>query len=108
MKKRTIRHEPPLTGAFLRPVGRWYRYCYRVLGVLPEDKDGPEVIVAERWGVDECGAPLRDEHDAKHWLTGLRQVLPGVWRNMSETTPMGPVYYRVTGTGPAGQKELFA
>ena len=46
-----IHNEAPQIGAFLRPVGRWYRYCYRVLAVHQEDRDGPEVIVAERMGI---------------------------------------------------------
>lgn len=94
-----IAHSPPPVGSFLRPVGKEYAYFMRVLRVYPATKNDGECIEYERWGVDD-GAPVRDGQQNKGWVRGLRQVLPGIWR---DTCDFGgnprwsccPLYYRL-------------
>lgn len=94
----TLPH-PPI-GAYLRPVGRLYAYCYRVLAThdVTTDDDEPTTEL-ERWGI-EGRTPVRDGHQHTHWLRGLRQVAPGVWRDTTADS-WGPMYYRLMPT-PAG------
>lgn len=101
-------HSPPPVGAFLKPVGKDYSYFVRVLCVYPETETNAECIEYERWGVDK-DTPVRDGKQNKGWVKGLRQVLPGIWR---DTYDFGgnprwrvcPLYYRLV-TTPAQQKE---
>lgn len=107
----TTAHSPPPPGAWLRPIGlgRWYAYCLRVVQVLPPDVHDPlECVEFERWGLDmDAHMPVRDEHAGHSWYRGLRQVLPGVWRDTNHCS-YGPLYYRAMPTMPRGQIDLFA
>ncbi len=105
----TTSHCPPTPGIWLRPVGRWYGYCLRVVRVYsPDTQDHLESVEFERWGLDTATqAPVRDEHANHLWCSGLLQVLPGVWRNTCGRH-YEPLYYRAMDTCPYGQKELFA
>ena len=107
----TTTHTTPPPGAWLRPIGRgrWYGYCLRVVQTFPPDSLDPlECVQFERWGLDmDTKTPVRDAHANHSWYRGLRQVLPGVWRDT--TAPQtGPLYYRAMPTGPRGQIDLFA
>lgn len=104
-------HQPPELGAFIRPVGRGYAYCYQVLRVWTPTKEDPrEGLDLKRWGMKD-GRPFNDGHLSTCWLTGLRRVLPGVWRDPWEfDTPRWrccPLYYRLIDTGPDGQLQLI-
>lgn len=101
---------PPI-GAFMRPVGRGYAYCLRVVKVFPPDADDPRpVIEVERWGMAN-DRPVRDGHHDHGWLRNLVPALPGVWRDQWPfDTPRWtccPLYYRLMDTGPNGQMELI-
>lgn len=100
---------PPI-GAYIRPVGREYTYALRVLKVLPEDNEGPEQWQCERWGLKD-GKPFNDgARSGIHYLDGLKEVLPGVWKDEWEfDTPRWrcvPLYYKRI-DAHSGQKELF-
>lgn len=104
--------QPPV-GAFIRPVGKGYAYCYKVLRVFGPTKDQPrEGIECERWGLDKDGTPVRDGHQTHSWLYGLRHALPDAWRDEWEHPTQRwmccPLYYRLMNTGPRGQMELLA
>ncbi len=104
-------HHPPPAGAWLRPIGQWYGYCLRVLNVFPPSEgEYLETIEFERWGLDRARCmPVRDEHANHSWHHDLRQVLPGVWREVhGDSWPLGPRYYRLMDSAPAGQMEIFA
>lgn len=106
-------HDQPPDGAWLRPVGRMYGYCLRAVRSWPAtDDDGP-CTEFERWGLDrQAMRPVRDREAGHCWISCLRQVLPGVWR---DTCDFGgnprweccPLYYRLMTIGPAGQMEMF-
>jgi hypothetical protein len=99
----------PLPGAFIRPVGN-YGYCLEVVRVLPEDGEGPEQWQCKRWGMNEDRQPMKDGHSDMHYLNGLKQVAPGVWKDEWEfDTPRWlscPLYYRRIDVG--GQLGLFS
>lgn len=102
----------PPVGAFLRPVGRGYAYCMRVVKVWPTSKDSPRITIEyERWGL-ENETPVRDGHQNYGWNSDLVPALPGVWRDeWPHQTPRWsccPLYYRLMDTGPKGQMELLA
>ena len=100
----------PAIGTYIRPVGRSYAYALRVVKVLPEDDEGPEQWHCERWGLRD-GQPFNDGRAGdKSYLSGMKEVLPNVWRDEWEAaTPRWaccPLYYRGI-DAPHGQKELF-
>ena len=104
-------HQPPPIGAYLRPAGKAYAYCLRVLEVYPPDQDDPrEGLKLERWGL-AGGVPVKDGHQSNSWLRGLRRVAPGVWKDQWEfDTPRWsccPLYYRLMNTQPKGQLTLI-
>ena len=104
-------HQPPTLGAFIRPVGMGHGYCYQVLQVHGPSKEDPrEVVECKRWGIKD-GQPFSDGYHDSSWLKGLRQVLPGVWKDEWEfSTPRWgccPLYYRLMTAGPTGQIQLF-
>lgn len=109
------RHTQPPAGAWIRPVGRKYRYCLRARkSWLPEDRAEPYPTTEfERWGLDrEAMRPVRDGHHALCWISHLYMIAPGVWR---DTYDFGgnarwqccPLYYRLMDTDPVGQVGLF-
>lgn len=104
-------HEPPPIGAFLRPVGKGYAYCLRVVRTFPPTQEDPrEGAEFERWGMKNQ-TPVKDGHQDHCWLTGITRVLPGVWKDeWPHNTPRWtccPIYYRLMNTGPKGQMELI-
>lgn len=103
---------PPI-GAFLRPVGRSYAYCLRVVKVHPPDEYDEETCVEfERWGM-ENGTPIKDGYQNHVWLSNLVPALPGVWREQCPYYPQprhwahSPLYYRQMDIGPSSQMELI-
>jgi len=102
-----MNHPPP--GTFIRPVGGFH-YCLEVVCVLPEDGEGPEQWQCRRWGMDEDRQPVKDGHSDMHYLNGLKQVAPGVWKDEWEFDTQRwlscPLYYRRIDVG--GQLGLFA
>lgn len=99
----------PAIGTFIRPVGQMYAYCYEVVKVLQADKGFLEQWTCKRWGMDDNHQPVKDGHQDTRYLSSLKEVLPGVWRDVWEhTTPRWgccPLYYRKM--TPKGQQDLF-
>ena len=110
-KTAPVQHATPPPGAWLRPIGRLYGYCLKVLCAHPSDsaRSSLAVLECERWGRDDSGLPLRDGHQHITWERGLQQVLPGVWRDTSSARWGSPRYYRLMPPAmPRGQIDLFA
>jgi hypothetical protein len=104
-------HSAPELGSFLRPVGKGFAYCLELVGIYPPSKDEPRMTFEfKRWGMKD-GRPFYDGHRDHSWLKGLRQVLPGVWKDEWEfDSPRWcccPLYYRSIDTGPNGQMQLI-
>lgn len=105
-------HQPPPIGAFLRPVGKSFAYCVRVLQVYPAEPGDDECVEYERWGMDGNRQPVDDGHHGKGWVRNLVQVLPGVWKDFSTFNGFTrwdccPLYYRLIDHDQDGQKALF-
>lgn len=98
----------PVPGTFLRPVGWLYCFCYEVVCITPADDDGPDHWTMRRWGLNADHQPYQDEgprgNSALQYLTGLRRIARGVWRDTCAAS-FEPIYYRQIDVG--GQKELF-
>ena len=99
----------PLPGAFLRPVGHLFCFCYEVVRVLPEGRDGPDHWTMRRWGLNADHQPYQDDgprgDNALHYLTNLERVASGVWKDTA-AEHYDPLYYRLIDVG--GQKDLFS
>lgn len=99
---------PPPIGAYLRPVGRPYAYCYRVIAVTPATDGDMTVWELERWGMTEEHAPVRDGHQHTRWLRDLRPAGQGVWRRPHAPIWGEPLYYRqISELEQTGQLQLF-
>jgi hypothetical protein len=101
----------PVPGAFLRPVARLHAFlfCYEVVRVLPEDRDGADHWTMRRWGLNADGQPYQDGgprgDSALSYLTHLERVAPGVWKDTT-AHHYEPLYYRLIDVGR--QKDLFS
>lgn len=101
----------PVPGTFLRPVGRlpWFRFCYEVVRVIPENDEGPDHWTMRRWGLNNEHQPYQDDgprgNKALQYLTNLERVAPGVWKD-TVAHDYEPLYYRLIDVG--GQKDLFS
>lgn len=98
-----------IPGTFIRPVGV-HGYCLEVVRVVPRDDEGDEQWQCRRWGMDGNRQPMKDGHSDMHYLSGLKQIAPGVWKDEWEFgTPRWmccPLYYRRIDVG--GQLGLFS
>lgn len=100
----------PAIGTFIRPVGN-YAYCYEVMRVIDEDRTSNEQWWCKRFGLSKDQQPVKDGHHDTHYLNGLKEVMPGVYRDeWKADTPRWsccPLYYRQM--KPKGQQQdLFS
>lgn len=99
----------PQIGTFIRPVGS-YAYCLELVRIIPRDHEGEEQWQLRRYGLKD-GKPFKDGHQSMSYLSGLKRVLPGVWKDEWEhDTPRWtccPLYYRLMTDGRL-QRDLFA
>lgn len=99
----------PIPGTFIRPVGV-HGYCLEVVRVVPRDDEGDEQWQCKRWGMDGNRQPMKDGHSDMHYLSGLKEIAPGVWKDEWEfDSPHWmccPLYYRRIDVG--GQMGLFS
>lgn len=71
----------PTIGTFIRPVPK-LRYCYKIVRVIPRDDEGQEQWWCKRFGYDPgTDQPIKDGHQGIHYLNGLRQIAPDVWKD---------------------------
>lgn len=98
----------PAIGTFIRPVGN-YSYCYEVIRVIDEDHTSSEQWWCKRFGKSSDHQPVKDGHHDIHYLDGLKEVMPGVYRDeWKADTPRWsccPLYYKKI--SPKGQQDLF-
>lgn len=97
----------PQLGSYIRPVGKFYAYCYQVICIVA-DANGEQWQV-KRFGLDDARRPVTDGHQHMHYLDGLQRVAPGVWKDEQDADTRWscePRYFRQMTAGP--QKELFA
>ncbi|MBX3610359.1 MAG: hypothetical protein KF871_10740 [Hydrogenophaga sp.] len=99
----------PAVGTFLRPVGLapMYAYCGEVCHVWPPSEDDiREVIRMRRHAMDRQHQPFDDGHRGEFFLSGLRSVRDGVWKD--ENPWWGsPRYWVQMQNEQPGQLELF-
>ncbi len=89
-------------GAFIRPVGP-YSYCMKLVRVV---EDQWQLM---RYGMTD-GEAVKDGHQSMFYLRGLRNVLPGVWKDENDCFHgyrVGPLYYRLMRQAGLGQMNLF-
>jgi hypothetical protein len=101
---------PPI-GAFLRPVGKGFAYCLRVLRHF-EKRNGYPSIECQRWGMEDL-RPVDDGHVSRgHYVDMAPTGIPGVWRDPFDFggNPRWrccPLYYRLIDSDASGQRGLF-
>ena len=87
----------PTIGTFIRPVPK-AGYCFEIIKVVPGDNEGEEQWWCKHYGCDENGQPFKDGRQDIHYLSGLKKVATGVWKDEWEfETPRWsccPLYYR--------------
>lgn len=107
----------PAIGTYLRPVGRQFAYCLRVLRHFPPSAARSDHwrIEGERWGMDrDQHRPINDGHiNPGHYIDLGPTAIPGVWRDPWDYGGYArwqccPLYYRAIDCNAAGQKDLFA
>ncbi len=89
----------PAIGTFIRPVG--VSYCLELVKVVPPTEGWNEL---EQWHLrrfglsDDKTTPIKDGHQDIHYISGLKQVAPDVWKDEWDCdTPRWrccPLYYR--------------
>ena len=99
----------PQPGTYIRPVG--FSYCLEVIRTWDGSDGVNEGIEARRHGLSDEKQPCNDGlgRGSNHFLSGLIEVIPGVWRDPWEFNTRRwsccPLYYRRIDVG--GQMELF-
>lgn len=99
----------PQIGSFIRPVGP-YSYCLELVRVVPRDSEGDEQWHLRRYALKD-GKPVKDGHQSISYISGLKHVLPNVWKDEWEFDTKRwrccPLYYRLMNSHQA-QLDLFS
>lgn len=98
----------PAPGAFFRPVGRMYGYCFEIVEVI--EQEGRSHWTMCRWGMTKDRQPVDDGHKSLFYLTNLAPLKAGVLKTASELAQRyicEPRYYREIKV-KGQQQELFA